>query len=152
MKKKTICFLIVLMLAGIGCLSAQMTKSQLQDMYVSYLKAEKYQPSVDKDGDVNFTAEGHKFYIDVIDNDLQSFHLVLTDRLGLGSDKLKALEAASQETRTTRVARIYMTSSNNIAVDAYIFIAKPDDFKVVLKRMIDVVLLARKDYLARVGL
>ena len=150
--KKTVRFLgvIVLMLAGLTCLSAQ-TKSQLQTMYVEYLRSEGYNPSIDSDGDVNFTVQGIRFYIDVMENDLQSFHIVLTDRLSLGSDRLKALEAASQETRTTRVARIYLTSSNNIAVDAYIFIVKPEDFKVVLKRMIDVILLARKDYLARIG-
>ena len=150
MKKRTICSLLVLMLVGITCLSAQ-TRSQLQDMYVSYLRAEGYSPSVDSDGDVNFTAQGLKFYIDVMEKDLQSFHVVLTDRLGLGSDRLKALEAASQETRTTRVARIYLTSSNNIAVDAYIFIAKPDDFRLVLKRMVDVILIARRDYLTASG-
>ena len=140
----------VLMLVGINCLSAQ-TRSQLQDMYVSYLRGEGYNPSIDSDGDVNFTAQGHRFYIDVMDNDLQSFHVVLTDQITIGPDRLRALEAASQETRTTRVARVYMTSGGRIAIDAYIFLARPDDFRVVLNRMVDVILIARRDYITSSG-
>jgi hypothetical protein len=148
MKKKTVCFFIVLMLVGITCLSAQMSRSQLQEMYVSHLKSEGYSPSVDSDGDVNFTAQGQKFYINVMDNDPQSFHVVLTNFLDVGSSssaKLKAYEAASYSTRTTRVARAYMTSSGKIAVDAFIFITKPEDFKVVLNRMISVILTTKND-------
>ncbi|MCL1813088.1 MAG: YbjN domain-containing protein [Treponema sp.] len=151
MKRKTMCFCIVLMLTGITCLSAQMSKKQLQDMYVAYLTSEGYNPSVDKDGDVNFTAEGHKFYINVMADDLQSFQLVLTNFLDAGSDRVRAFEAASYATRTTRVVRVYMTSSNKIAIDAYIFIGKPEDFKLHLKRLISVILTARTDYLDRVG-
>jgi hypothetical protein len=152
MKKKTVFFLIVLMLVGITCLSAQMSRSQLQEMYVSFLKGEGYSPSVDSDGDVNFTAQGHKFYINVMDNDPQSFQVVLSTFLDVGSSssaKTKAYEAASYATRTTRVARAYMTSGGKIAIDAFIFIAKPEDFKVVLNRLISVILTTRKDCVER---
>jgi hypothetical protein len=152
MKRKTIFIIAVLMLVGLTCSSAQ-TKAQLQEMYVSWLRAEGYSPSVDSDGDVNFTAQGHRFYISVRDEDLQSFQLVLTEFLDItpASNRLKALEAASAETRTTRVIRIYMTSSGKIAIDAFILLAKPDDFKVHLKRLVDLILLGRKDYLARMS-
>jgi hypothetical protein len=135
------------MLVGITCLSAQ-TRSQLQEMYVSYLRGEGYSPSIDSDGDVNFTAQGHKFYINVMDNDLQSFQIVLTTFLDVGSSasaKQKAIDAAFYATRTTRVARAYITSSGKIAIDAFIFIGKPDDFKLHLNRMVSVILTARND-------
>jgi hypothetical protein len=151
MKKKTVCFLIVLVLLGITCLSAQ-TRSQLQDMYVTFLKSEGFNPTIDSDGDVNFTTQGNNFYINVMENDLQSFQIVLTNFLDVGSTataKQKALDAASYATRTTRVARAYMTSSGKIAIDAFVFIAKPDDFKLVLNRMVGVILIARKDCLDR---
>jgi len=152
MKRITICLFIVLMLVGINCLSAQ-TKSQLQEMYVTYLRSEGYQPSVDSDGDVNFTAQGQKFYIHVMENDLQSFQIVLSNFLDIGaaSNKQKAIEAASTVTRTTRVARVYMTSNGKIAIDAYIFIGNPNDFKLVLNRMVNVIVVARNDFLAEMS-
>jgi hypothetical protein len=151
MKRKTICCLLVLMLVGLN-LSAQ-TKTQLQDMYVSWLRGEGYNPTVDSDGDVNFTVQGQRFYINVMENDLQSFQVVLTDFIDVtpASNRLRALEAASAETRTTRVARVYMTSNNKITIDTFILLAKPDDFKLYLKRLVDLILLARRDYLARMS-
>ncbi|MCL1817914.1 MAG: hypothetical protein FWG35_03215, partial [Spirochaetaceae bacterium] len=134
MKRKMFFCFIVLMLVGITCLSAQMTKKQLQDMYVGYLKAEGYQPSVDSDGDVNFTAQGQKFYIDVWEKDLQIFRIMLSGFLDIGSDRQKALEAATRVTATSMVARTYIASNNKVQIDAFIFIGKPDDFKLHIKR------------------
>ena len=150
MKKVTVCFFIVLMLVGINCLGAQ-TKSQLQEMYVTYLKNEGYQPSVDSDGDVNFTAQGQVFYINVMENDLQSFHVLLSNFLDIGSNRQKALEAASAVTRTTRAARVYMSSAGKIVIDAYSFIGNPNDFKLVLNRMVNVIVIARNDFLAEMN-
>ena len=137
------------MLAGLACLSAQMTKAQLQDMYVNYLRNEGYQPSVDSDGDVNFSVQGLRFYINVMENDLQSFQLVLTNFLDIGgaSNKLKALETASYVTRTTRVVRLYITSSDRIAIDSFIFLAKPEDFSVHLNRLVNLMIQSRNEFL-----
>ncbi|MDR0501833.1 MAG: hypothetical protein LBH16_00780 [Treponema sp.] len=150
MKKKMICSLLVFLLAGITNLSAQMSKKQLQDMYITYLKGEGYNPALDRDGDVNFTAKGQKFYIEVIDNDLSSFHLVLTEFLDIGgaSNRLKALDAASAVTRTTSVVRLYITSGGKIAIDTYIFLAKPEDFKTHFNRMVNIIVSAREEFLA----
>jgi hypothetical protein len=122
-------------------------------MYVTYLKSEGYQPSVDSDGDVNFTVQGQKYYINVMENDLQSFQIVLSNFLDIGaaSNRQKALEAASAVTRTTRVSRVYMTSNGKIAIDAYIFIANPNDFKLVLNRMVNVIGIARNDFLSEMS-
>ena len=149
MKKKSVCLFIVFMLVGICCLSAQ-TKKQLQDTYVAYLKSQGYNPSVDSDGDVNFTAKGQRFYISVRENDLQSFQLVLSNFLDIGnvSNRLKALETASAVTRTTPVVRLYITSSGKIAIDSYIFLAKPDDFKEHLNRLVNIMVQARDEFLA----
>ena len=150
MIKKVVCVFFVFLVSGIACLSAQMSKAQLQQMYVNHLRSEGYNPSIDSDGDVNFTAQGQNFYIDVIDNDLQSFHLVLTNFLDIGgeSNRLKALNAASAITRTTRVVRVYITSSGRIAIDTYIYIANPEDFRVHLNRLISVMITARTEFVA----
>lgn len=149
MKKKMICFVLVFMLASLAGLSAQMTKAQLQNIYVNYLKTQGYNPSVDSDGDVNFTALGHNFYINVMENDLQAFHLVLTNFLDIGnqSNRLKALNAASAVTRTRPAARLYLTSSGKIAIDSYIFLAKPEDFSIHLNRLVTVIVQSREEFL-----
>ena len=147
MKKKTVCFVIVLMLVGLTCLSAQMSKSQLQEMYVSHLRSVGYSPSIDRDGDVNFTEQGLNFYI-AIDNDPQSFRLSILDHIDIGgaSNRLKALEAASAVTRSTRVVRLYITQSGKIAVDSFIFVAKPEDFKVHFSQLVKIMVDARKEF------
>jgi hypothetical protein len=149
MKKKTMCFIIVLTLLGLSCLSAQMTKPQLQEMYVSWLRAEGYNPSVDSDGDVNFTAQGQRFYIDVMADDLQAFRIVLSDLVPMGSDRLKALETAASEIATTKAVSFNLASNNRLAINSFILIARPEDFKTHLKRMVDSILVARRDFLAK---
>jgi hypothetical protein len=149
MKRKTICLFIVFTLAGLASLSAQMTKPQLQQMYVDYLRGEGYNPSVDSDGDANFTAQGQRFYIDVMADDLQSFRIVLSDFLPMGSDRLKALEAAASEIATTKAISFNLASNNRLAINSFIFLARPEDFKTHLKRMVDNILVARRDFLAR---
>jgi hypothetical protein len=118
-------------------------------MYVSWLRDEGYNPSVDSDGDVNFTAQGQRFYIDVMDNDLQSFMIVLSDFLPMGSDRLKALEAAASEILTTKAISFNLASNNRLAINSFIFIARPEDFKTHLKQMVDNIMIARRDFLAR---
>ncbi|MCL2181709.1 MAG: hypothetical protein FWB83_11360, partial [Treponema sp.] len=105
-----------------------MSKAQLQNMYVNYLRGEGYSPTIDSDGDVNFTAQSQRFYINVMENDLQSFQIVMTNFLDIGSasNRLRALEAASAVTRTRPVTRLYLTSSGRIAIDSFIFLARPE--------------------------
>jgi len=150
MSRKVLCLVIVLVLAGISTLSAQMSKSQLQEMYVTYLRGQGYNPSIDSDGDVNFTAQGQSFYIEVLEREPQSFRIVLSGTLDLGSNRLRALEAASAATRTNRVVRVFLTGSGRIGIDTYIFIARPEDFSVHLNRMVGQMVMARDEFLAAI--
>ena len=153
MKRKTVCFFIVLMLVGIACLSAQ-TKKQLQDMYVAQLRAEGYGDiSVDSDGDVVFKVQRdgatHNLYIDVMENDLQSFRIVLSDYIPMGSNRQRAIDAAVSEINTTKGVTFNFASGDRIAINSFNFLAKPDDCKVVIKRMVDNILIARRDFIAK---
>jgi len=150
MKKKMICLIIVITLAGISTLSAQMSKVQLQEMYVTYLRGQGYNPSVDSDGDVNFTAQSQSFYIEVLEREPQSFRIVLSGTLDPGSNRLRALEAASAATRTNRVVRVFLTARGRIGIDTYIFIARPEDFNVHLNRMVGQMVMARDEFLAAI--
>jgi hypothetical protein len=137
------------MLILVNGLNAQTSKSQLQQMYVTYLREQGYQPNVDSDGDVTFKAEGRNFYIAVDEDDLESFRIIFPSFWEIESEeeRLKAYEAAMYATRTTKVARVYITSWDNTSVDANIFVGKPEDFKLHFRRMIDVILIARRDFI-----
>ncbi|MDR1955620.1 MAG: hypothetical protein LBQ30_02055 [Treponema sp.] len=137
------------MLILINSLNAQMSKSQLQQMYVTYLREQGYQTNVDSDGDVTFKAEGYNFYIVVDEDDLESFRIVFPNFWEIEStaERVRAYEAAMYATRTTKVASVYITSRDNTSIDANIFVGKPEDFKLHFRRMIDVILIARRDFI-----
>ena len=151
MNRKFFIILIGFFLISVNYLAAQMTKSQLQEMYVSYLKEQGYQPSIDSDGDVVFKAEGRNFYIDVQEKDLGYFRIVYPNFWEIEStaERLKAFEAASYATRTTKTARVYLTSDDDTSIDACIFIGKIEDFKLHFRRMLDVILIARRDFIEK---
>jgi hypothetical protein len=118
-------------------------------MYVTYLQEEGYQSNVDSDGDVVFRAEGRNFYIDIDGDDLESFRIVYPNFWEIESmeERIKAHEAAIYATRTTKVARVYITAWDNTSIDANIFVGSPEDFKLHFRRMIDVILIARRDFI-----
>jgi hypothetical protein len=149
MNKKIVFFLFGFILFSGYFLNAQMTKSQLQEMYVSYLREQGYQPTIDSDGDVVFKAEGRGFYIHVYENDLGYFRIVYPEfwEIESTSERIKAFEAANYATRTTKNARVFLTSNDDTTIDACIFIGKPEDFKLHFRRMLDVILVARRDFI-----
>jgi hypothetical protein len=143
MKKKLLLCLIGLMLFYLNNLSAQMTKTQLQDMYTTYLKEQGYQPEIDSDGDVVFKTEGRNFWIDIDDRDLQSFRIVFSNFWEIESlaEKTKVYEAANYINRTTKVVKVFINSrEDNVSMDANIFIDKPENFKIHFRRMVDLLI------------
>jgi hypothetical protein len=133
--------------------SAQMSKGNLQQMYLTYLRGEGYQPEIDSDGDIQFKAEGRTLYIIVYDTDLNYFRIVYPYFWEIESEpeREKVAEAASYATRTTKLARVYMTKDDDTSIDACIFIEKPEDFKIHFKRMINVILVARRDFIEKMN-
>ena len=128
---------------------AQESEAQLQEMYVSYLKEQGYQPSVDSDGDVIFRAEGVTLYIDVDEKDLQSFRIVRANfwKIESPEEKAKAYEAANAVNRKLKVAKIYVNSKEDrVWADANIYIAKPEDFKPHFPRMVQVLMMGASDF------
>jgi hypothetical protein len=120
-----------------------MTKTQLQNMYTTYLKKQGYQSEVDSDGDVTFKAEGRNFWIDIDDRDLQSFRIVFSNFWEIESlaEKEKCYEVANYINRTTKVAKVFINSrEDNVSMDANIFIEKPEDFEFHFRRMLDLLL------------
>jgi hypothetical protein len=84
-------------------------------------------------------------------DDLLSFRIVLSDFLPMGSNRLNALEAAAAEILTTKAISFNLASNNRLAINSFIFISRPEDFKVHLNRMVDNILIARRDFLAKMN-
>jgi hypothetical protein len=131
MKKKFLMVFTGLVLVFVNQLNAQMSKSELQQMYVSYLRDEGYQPSIDSDGDIAFKAEGRTFYIIVYDDDLEYFYILFPNFWEMESEaeRRQFTEAASYVNRTTKLVTVFMTSHNDTSISASILVSKPEGFK-----------------------
>ncbi|MDR2663286.1 MAG: hypothetical protein LBC31_09845 [Treponema sp.] len=129
--------------------AAQMSKANLQKMYTDYLRQEGYVPSIDKDGDVHFKAEGDNYYIIVNEGDLQFFQVM--EQIGLGSTPLQeVLAAASYANRRSKVAKVYISSDGKTATIAVeILLSKPDDFKQLFPRVVTLLKNAQSNFVSQ---
>ncbi|MCL1955533.1 MAG: YbjN domain-containing protein [Spirochaetes bacterium] len=149
MQIKKLSVFVAFILVCIANLNAQMSKQELQNMYISFLKDQGYQSNVDSDGDVEFKAEGRTFYIIVDTRDLQSFRILYPNFWEIESEdeKAKAVKVANYINRTTKVAKVYLNSrEDDVSMDANIFIDKPENFKTFFRRMIDLLLEERREF------
>jgi hypothetical protein len=130
-----------------------MSREDLQQMYLTHLKEEGYQPEIDSDGDIKFKAEGRTLYIIVYEDDLDFFQIIYPNFWEIESEaeREKVASVASYVTRTTKVAKVYMTRADDTSISAEIFIEKPENFKTSFKRMIDVILLARREFIEKMN-
>jgi hypothetical protein len=115
----------------------EMTKKDIQKMYMDYLKAEGYIPEIDEDGDVRFKREGKTYFISADSTDLECFRLVLANIWEIESEEErdKVRLAMNVCNADAKVAKAYMVR-DNVWVAIETFIAKPEDFKAIFKRSI----------------
>ncbi|HRJ08188.1 MAG TPA: hypothetical protein PK490_10745 [Prosthecobacter sp.] len=116
---------------------------ELRAMYTKFLKKEGYQPEVDGDGDVVFKHEGKTYFIDVHDKDSEFFMIALPNIWPIESsvERRKVLAAADETNQETKMAKIY-TKGDNVWVTAESFVAIPEDFEDVFKRMLSSIVTA----------
>jgi hypothetical protein len=142
MKKKLLWLLCMFMLSL--PLFAQMSKAEMQNMYLTYLRNQNIEATVDSDGDIVFQYELPSynplpFYI-IVDETDQMFFQILT---GFG---LYSLETA-QERGQAYIAAIYATgaastvkvfvdgSGTNVRASGQVFLASPGNFEFVFHKM-----------------
>lgn len=119
-------------------LSAQdYSRGRLQKMYVSFLSSEGYETSIDSDGDVRFVRNGNTYFIDVSENDLSYFRIVLANINSIDSEaeRARATSVALQATADKKVVKVYIVR-DNVWVSCETFIADPEDFKEIFDRML----------------
>jgi hypothetical protein len=143
-------YLLVLLCLLAFDLNAQSSKGALQQMYLSYLREEGYQPDIDSDGDIRFKAEGRTLYIYVYENDPNFFRMIYPYFWSIESEEemRKVAEIASYITRTTKVVRVYMERDNkDTSIDVAILVEKPEDFKKHFSRLLSIIFQARQEFI-----
>jgi hypothetical protein len=114
--------------------------------YMSFLRQEGYEPSIDPDGDIQFVEQsGETFYI-IIDRDDPSFlSLIALASWVVYSDEdwEQLLVAISNANRTTYVGKAYLIREDGNTIYMYLaselFLENPNDIRVVFPLMIDAV-------------
>ncbi|MDR0313927.1 MAG: hypothetical protein LBI14_10050 [Treponema sp.] len=116
-----------------------------QNAYMSFLRQEGYEPSIDSDGDIKFMYQGDIYYI-VIDHDDPSFFFVFlfcSWTVYSNEEWQSLLIATSNANRNTKVAKAFLVGEDGNEVFMYIsaelFLENPNDIRVVFPRMIDAI-------------
>lgn len=147
---KVLLFLVGFVCIFAGTVSAQYSRAELQRMYMSYLSVEGYSPSIDSDGDVAFKKEGRPFWIEVNENDLGYFRIGYLANYALDYE-YEARQfpiAMDYANRRTKVAKVYsLEDGGRFMISAEIYVATPEDFKIVFNRMINAINKARENFL-----
>lgn len=128
-------------------LMAQMTKSELQQMYQDYLQSEGFRPEIDQDGDITFKYEGKEYYIIVDEDDLEYFTIMSFEvwKIDSPEELLKAQAACVFATRRTKVAKSFITD-DKVRFKIELFVAKPEDFKGVFIRSLGALDTVRENF------
>jgi hypothetical protein len=136
MRAMKIPFIFALLVLMVLPAAAQHSRTDLQNMYMQFLRQEGYSPSIDGDGDIVFKAEGRSYYIVVNDGDLLFFQLIYPNFWEIESERerAKVAAAASYANRMTKVAKVYLTNRDDTSIATEILIAQPEDFKKVFSR------------------
>jgi hypothetical protein len=149
---KVLLFSLALLALFIGNVSAQYSRAELQKMYMSYLTAEGYAPSIDSDGDVAFRREGRPFWIEVNEDDLEYFRIGYLANYSLDYDYevYQFPIAINYATKQTKVAKVYsLDDGGRFMISAEIYLVSPEDFKIVFNRMINAINRARENFLLK---
>jgi hypothetical protein len=145
MKRMGLLFCVFLCVAGLG---AAQTKAELQEMYMTYLREQGYAPSLDSDGDVNFKFEGGNYYISIDEADSDYFKIVYSSFWEIESEaeRREASAVIMSVNRTTKLAKVYITSWDDTSIEAGILLNTPQDFKHHFSRMVGAIQTARRKF------
>jgi hypothetical protein len=119
---------------------------------MSYLSGEGYSPSIDSDGDVAFKKDGRPFWIEVNEDDLGYFRIgyLANYALDYEYEERRFPVAIDYANRRTKVAKVFsMEDGGRFVISAEIYITKPEDFKLVIGRMMSAINTARENFIAK---
>jgi len=134
--KKIILGLLCLFMVS-ASLFADMTKSELQQMYLTFFRNNGITASVDEDGDVMFEFKGEHinnaltYYIVIDENDPQFFPIVYFLTEADNTEVMQVALAACAASRDAFIAKIYVNRNNYVIASVETFLVSPQDFEAV---------------------
>ena len=124
-----------------------MTKSERVALYTSHLKAVGYVPEAYGDTDIRFKVEGGTYQI-LLDDEEAYFSLLYPRFWPIKNekDRPKVEAAALEATAGTKVAKVYVTSDNNVTASFEAYYLPPEAFKQWFERSLKILKYAVKQF------
>lgn len=128
-------FAALLLLGSTVVFAQDYSESELQNMYMDFLKDEGIEGWVDSDGDVQFEYNERNYFIEVNENDNEFFRVVLFNiwPIESNSEAVQVAFACDAVNREMKVAKAY-TTSDNVWIACELFVGRPEHFKPVFMR------------------
>ena len=124
-----------------------MTKSERVRLYADHLKGIGYVPEVHGDTDIRFKVEGGTYQI--LLDDEEAYYSLLYPRfwpIRNEADRTKVEAAALEATGDTKVAKVYVTSDNNVTASFEAYYLPPEAFKQWFERSLKILKYAVKQF------
>ena len=96
---------------------------------------------VDSDGDVQFKYNDRNYFVEVNENDLEFFRVVLFNIWPIESatESAQAALAVNEVNKELKVVKAYITNSDNVWMACELFVGEPDAFRPVFDRCLKVI-------------
>ncbi|MDR3276120.1 MAG: hypothetical protein LBT11_02740 [Treponema sp.] len=122
---------------------------------MTYLGDNGYSPSINSDGDILFHYDDGNYYIFIEEDDPGFFWVVYPNFWPIESDfeRAKVAAAASYASRMTKVAKVYISGSNNnnTSISVEILLRTPEDFKLFFNRILSIIASARNHFVQQMN-
>ena len=131
---------ITLMAVAPAAQAQDWSESELQEMYMDFLADEGIEGWIDSDGDVQFEYNGRNYFVEVNEGDQEFFRVVLFNiwPIESNSEAVQVAFACDAVNRELKVVKAY-TQSDNVWIACEMFVGKPDAFKKVFSRCLNVI-------------
>jgi hypothetical protein len=115
-------------------------------MYLDHLRSAGFVPELAGETDIRFKVEGGLYQLLIDANEPIFFRLVFPRfrKIGNAGDRARVEAAANHATAGSKVAKVYVTSDDNVSAAVELFCSPPEAFKPVFDRSLAVLQYAVK--------
>jgi hypothetical protein len=123
------------------------TKQSKAQMYLNFLREQKYRCELDEDGDVRITFQGLGFVLFADEEDREFFRLVLPNiwQSDSSEEHMACLAAANETTRKMKGAMVFCVG-DRVWASIEMFLDPIETFKPVLERCLECLAAARHEF------
>ncbi len=135
MKRVLIIPILAILILSTSAFSQDYSESELQNIFMEMLSDEGMVGSIDSDGDVQFTYNERRYFIEVNEDDNEFIRIVIPNIWAIESqsEAAQVVIAVDAVNRELKVVKAY-TTDDNVWIATELFLNSPYDLKGVLKR------------------